>query len=264
VGIVIAIFQIPDGNLHIIACDVGQGDAILTIYKNIQILTDGGPDNKVLDCLGKHLPFWDREVELVISTHPDADHSTGLINVIKKYKVDKILVNPVETGSETYRVLESVVGSRGVGVIKPAKGMHLRLDLIYLDIVSEFDSQNSDTNANSIVYKLKFGKFLALFPGDIPLRVSDELALFLGPVNYIKIPHHGSKNGLTQNLLEKLVPGGSAKVVGVISVSKKNPWGFPSPEILKMLGDRNIQILQTDLIGDVEVVTDGGKIWWKK
>jgi len=145
-GIIIAILQLPDKNLHIIACDVGQGDAILIIYKNVQILTDGGPDNKVLSCLGKYLPFYDREIELVVSTHPDADHSTGLIEVVKKYKVDKILVNPVDPGTEIYRVLEKMVGSRGVGVIAPESGMQLGLGLIHLDILSEFDPQNGNTN----------------------------------------------------------------------------------------------------------------------
>jgi len=119
-----------------------------------------------------------------------------------------------------------------------------------------------------------------LFTGDIPPEVADELAQQVGTVNYIKIPHHGSKNGLTQNLLEKLVGGpprsslqhepytdsiekASAKAVGVISVGAKNPWGFPSSEILQMLKNYNVQVLRTDLMGDVEVVTDGEKIWWK-
>ena len=88
VGLTIALFQLPDGNLHVIACDVGQGDAILVIYKDVQILTDGGPDQKVLNCLGKYLPFYDKEIELIISSHPDADHLTGLVDVINKYKVD--------------------------------------------------------------------------------------------------------------------------------------------------------------------------------
>jgi competence protein ComEC len=256
--VLIAIFQLPDGNLHIIACDVGQGDAILVIYKNIQILTDGGPDDKVISCLGKYLPFWDRNIELVISTHPDADHSTGLIDVVKKYNVGSILINPVEVSTETIRVLQNAVGSRGVRVIRPGYGMGLGLDLIHLDILSRFDPQISDTNANSVVYKLKFGKFLALFPGDIPQNAADALAGTVGPVNYIKIPHHGSKNGLTDNLLKATMPK-----IAVISVSKKNSWGFPSPEILEMLKNYNVKVLRTDEMGDVEVVTDGEKIWWK-
>jgi competence protein ComEC len=258
-GVVIAITQLPDDNLHIIACNVGQGDAILVTYKNIQILTDGGPDSSVLDCLGKYIPFWDRDIELVILSHPDADHLTGLVDVIKRYNVDSILKNPTEVSTEIQRLLENAVGGRGVRVIEPDINMSFRLDLIYLDIVSEYDFTNADTNYNSIVYKLKFKAFSGLFMGDIPPEVSDKLAEQMETVNYIKVPHHGSRNGMTKNLLKVLVPK-----VAVISVSAKNPWGFPSNEILQMLKDyNNVEVLRTDLMGDVEVISDGERIWWK-
>jgi competence protein ComEC len=279
VGIVIAIFQLPDGNLHIITCDVGQGDAILVTYKNIQILTDGGPDRKVLNCLGRNVPFWDRNIELVISTHPDSDHSTGLVDVIKQYNVGKILINSIDPGTDIYRLLESAVGGRGVGVVNPKGGMVLGLDLIHLDILSPSEAMFSkltvkdegdklskysigkDTNSYSIVYRLSFKKFSGLFTGDIPKEVSDGLSILSGVegVNYIKIPHHGSANGLTINLLKAAMPK-----VAVISVGSKNMWGFPAPEILKMLTDNNVTVLRTDKMGDVEVITDGEKIWWKK
>ncbi len=265
-GLVIAIFQLPDGNLHIIACDVGQGDAILVIYKNIQILTDGGPDNKVIGCLGRHLPFWDRTIELVISTHPDADHSTGLIDVIKKYNAPQILINPIDPGTQVYKALEKEVGGKGVHVINPTKGMTLGVDMIQLDILSPSEnlkSQNSNlktgqTNLFSIVYLLNYGHFRAFMPGDAPPAVLDELATgwSMGTVNYIKIPHHGSANGLTENLLKALMPK-----VAVISVSAKNIWGFPAPEIIEMLNKYGVKTLRTDQIGDVIVSTDGDRYW---
>jgi len=254
----VAIGQLPDGNLHVIACDVGQGDAILITYKNTQILTDGGPDTSVLNCLGRHIPFWDRDIELIVSTHPDSDHATGLIDVIERYNVDSILKNPIDPGTDVYRLLENAVGGRGVRVITPEESMLLRLDLIHLDILSRYDPTNTDTNFNSIVYRLEFGDFSGLFMGDIPPKVADELAGRVEKVNYIKIPHHGSKNGMTPNLLKVLMPK-----VAVISVGAKNMWGFPAVEILQMLKDNNVQVLRTDLLGDVEVITDGQKIWWK-
>lgn len=282
--IAVAIFQLPDGNLHIIACDVGQGDAILIIYKNIQILTDGGPGSLVLNCLERHVPFWDRDIELVVSTHPDSDHSTGLVDVIKRYNVDKILINPIDPGTDIYRLLENAVGGRGVGVINPVRGMVLGLDLIHLDIVSPSNdmfsklivenegnklseySISKDTNLYSVVYKLSFKKFSGLFLGDVPKEMSDVLSTdsAVEGVNYIKVPHHGSANGLTQDLLEKITSFGSIHpLIGVISVGAKNPWGFPAPSILKMLSDYNAIVLRTDKMGDVEVITDGEKIWWK-
>jgi competence protein ComEC len=280
----IAIFQIPDSNLHIVACNVGQGDGILITYGKIQILTDGGPDKSILTCLGKHIPFWDRDIELVILTHPDADHSTGLVSVLENYDVKEFLINPANPGTEVFRALENEVGSRGTHILYPVSGMKLRVGLICLDILSpsqellnklivkDADSKlsvyeiNKETNLYSIVYKLSFtphqsdgAGFKALFLGDIPPEVSDGLSTVseIEGLNYIKIPHHGSVNGLTENLLKASMPE-----VAVISVGK-NSWGFPKPEILMMLSKYSVKILRTDLQGDIEVVTDGERYWVK-
>lgn len=274
-GILIAVFQFPDNNLHIIVCDVGQGDAILITYGTTQILTDGGPDKSVLTCLGKYMPFWDRQIELIISTHPDADHSTGLVDVLQTYKVDKILINPVDPGTEVYKALVFEVGGRGISVINPVAGMRLGLGLIYLDIVSPNDTLlnqlslkdtssklakydiSGETNRYSVVYKLSFKNFSGLFPGDMSPEVSDSIAAYsnIGTVNYIKIPHHGSVNGLTENLLKESMPK-----IAVISLGQ-NSWGFPRPEILDMLAKYGVEVLRTDQTGDINVTTDGEKYW---
>lgn len=269
--VVIADFQIPDGNFHIIACNVGQGDATLLIYKNIQVLVDGGPDQKVLDCLGKYLPFYDRDLELVISTHPDADHFMGLIEVFRRYKVDNYLVNNITISKPEYQVLEKEVGRQGVSVIYPHQGREIKVDLIQLDTLAPLGQStnynlqftntktitDTETNEYSIVSLARFKNFSALLTGDIPTDVSDNLAVNwrFGLVNYIKISHHGSKNGLTQNLLEKTMPG-----LATISVGKNN-YGHPSQEILQMLNKQMINVLRTDKVGDIEVITDGMS-WW--
>ena len=275
--VTLAVFQTPDSNLHIIACNVGQGDAILVTYKNTQILTDGGPDNSVLSCLGKHMPFWDRDIELVISTHPDSDHSTGLVEVSKNYNIAEILINPADPGTEVFRALENEVGSRGIHALYPVGGMKLRVGMIYLDILGPSQEQidslvvkdlsstlakyeiKEETNLYSIVYKLSFKNFSGLFTGDMPPEVSDRLAgeSGIGVVNYIKIPHHGSVNGITENLIKVVMPK-----VAIISLGK-NPWGFPRPEILDMLGRYNVNVLRTDKEGDIVVITDGDRYWIK-
>ena len=272
---VVALTQLPDGNLHVIACDVGLGDAILITYGKTQILTDGGPDKSVLSCLGKYMPFWDRDVELIISTHPDKDHSSGLIEVVKNYRVGGILINPIDPGTSVYEVLKKEVGGRGIPVISPVAGMSLGVGLIYLDIlnpskelyakliINDLNDNmakyliSRDTNLYSIVYILSFKNFSGFFPGDIPKELSDELSKVVteGGVNYIKIPHHGSVNGLTENLLKSLVPK-----VAVISVGK-NMWNFPRPEIIDMLARYNVKVLRTDQAGDIRVTTDGTKYW---
>lgn len=265
--VVIAIFQLPDKNLHVVACNVGLGDAILVTYGNTQILTDGGPDKSVLTCLGKYMPFWDRDIELVISSHPDADHLTGLADVVKNYNIGKLVMSPVDSGTELYRVLKKKVGGRGIPVIDPVEGMNLRVGLIYLDILSPSENLKSqistlksgETNLFSVIYLLTYGQFIAFMPGDAPPEVLDSLAAkqSVGSVNYIKIPHHGSINGLTENLLKVLVPK-----IAVISVGK-NSWNFPRPEIIDMLNKYGVKTLRTDEVGNIEVITDGTKFWVK-
>ncbi len=300
----IAIFQIPDSRLHVIACDVGQGDAILAVYKNVQILTDGGPDKKVVDCLGRYMPFWDREVEVVINTHPQLDHYGGLVEVFRKYKVDNFIANALDSSASEYQVLKREVGRGGVKVINPLSGMYVRYDLMHLDIfwpsfaflasegapsienkLGTFTSKR-DPNDFSVQAILSLGEFDALLTGDIGYNMADEvLRNFVvsdsRTIEYIKVPHHGSKNGLTQSLLEKIVPGGlpltevqhepsmdnsekaNAKPVGVISVGRKNRYGHPAPEILEILKEYGIKTLRTDQMGNVEVVTDGKSFWVK-
>lgn len=99
--VLIAAFQLLDGNLHILACNV-VGDAVLVTYRTTQILTNGGSDKSVLNCFGKYMPFWDRNIELDISINLDADHAAGLTDVIKNYNVCKILINPIDPGTSVY------------------------------------------------------------------------------------------------------------------------------------------------------------------
>lgn len=273
--LVSSLSQLPGDNLHIIACDVGQGDALLLKYKNTQILTDGGPNNRVLDCLGRHVPFWDRDLELVILTHPDADHLTGLIDVFENYDVSSFLTNSIDPGTKVYGVLRSLVGGSKIRVLTPVEGTKIRLGKIYLDILAPtgqvlgeltenpsagaLDKYKIEPGANlySIVYHLSFGSFDGLFTGDIPPEVADSVALKKSneTFEYIKIPHHGSKNGTTVNLLRGYMPG-----VAVISLGK-NSYGHPHKEVLDMLEAVGAKVYRTDLMGDVEIVTNGEKYW---
>ena len=257
------VWATPKKKLHLVACDVGQGDAILAVYGDVQILTDGGAGNKVLDCLGRHMPFWDREIELVILTHPDKDHFMGLIEVFRRYRVDNFLYNGLKSGSHEYQVLENEVGGGGTKTIAAREGIVLRMGKIHLDILSPTEEQLGslptkimEKNEYSIVTILSLGSFDALLTGDVENEAADNLADGIKAtrketIEYIKVPHHGSKNGLTQKLLEAVVPK-----LAVISVGK-NSYGHPSGEVIKLLNSKGIKTLRTDEIGDVEVISDG-------
>ncbi len=277
-----SVFTFPDSNLYLIACDVGQGDAILIVFRSTQILVDGGPDIKVVECLSKYLPFWDRKIEGVVLTHPQLDHMTGLIEVFKRYKVDIFLTTPLSSSTNEFRVLKNLVGSKGVKVVNAEQSLSLRSGLIHLDIlwptqeffersVEEFVGANvagvlggyttkRDPNEFSVVTLLEFEKFQALLTGDIVPEIEEEL-LSLGlidDVEYIKVPHHGSKNGLTREFLDASNPE-----VAVISSGKHNPYGHPHEEVVDLLEEKKVKILRTDEMGNVIVVSDGLR-WWIK
>ena len=260
----LAVFSI-DTKLHVIACNVGQGDAILIQRINTQILIDSGPNDSVLNCLGKYMPFWDRTIELAILTHPDKDHSGGYLDVFKHYKIKDFLTNDLNNklfSSQYIELLEKEVGGSGTEVIYPQTGMGIRVGLIYLDILHpDRTFGDSKTNNYSIVNLLKFGNFKAIFTGDIEDLISDEVATNskIQTVDYIKVPHHGSKNGLSEKLLQAIKPK-----VAVISVGRKNSYGHPHREVLEILEKYDVNIKRTDEMGDVEIISDGQDLWTKK
>lgn len=105
---------LSDKNFHLIFCDVGQGDGILIKTPSGQdIIVDGGPsDNSMVDCLSRNLPFWDREIDAVYMTHPDADHLTGLVEVIRTYNVKYFGMSNAPKSTEVYKELLRVLQSK--------------------------------------------------------------------------------------------------------------------------------------------------------
>jgi competence protein ComEC len=258
VSLFLTLFSSLDNSFKIIACDVGQGDAILVTYQKVQILTDGGPDNSVLTCLNKYIPFWDREIELVVLTHPQLDHYGGLIEVLKRFKVNTFITSDFQASTQGLEALKNALGGSGARVVTPDTDTKIRLGMIYLDILHPSqDTSIVAVNDLSIVSILTFKNFEAILTGDIGKRGIDEMLekRALRDVDYIKIPHHGSRNGLTPDLLEATTPE-----VAIISVGKDNSYGHPHEDVLKMLTEFGVKYFRTDEEGDI-VVTSDGESW---
>jgi competence protein ComEC len=240
-------------NLKVVFLDVGQGDAILILQGSKQILIDGGPDGqRVLEKLGEHIPFWDRNIEIVIATHPDQDHIDGLVDVMKTYKVNEIMDNSETTDSQIYKKYLETIQEKNIPRLLGKAGMDIELDDgAQLNIVSpgdQLDNNSKDTNLDSIVTKLTYGGSSFLFTGDLPTVKEDELIKNNVDLSarILKVAHHGSKYATSDAFLDIVRPQEA-----VISVGKNNRYGHPAQEILERLKSKNIRISRTDEVGDV-------------
>jgi competence protein ComEC len=246
-----------DQTLRVVFLNVGQGDAILISSGSDQILIDGGKDGKLLlEELGKYVPFWDRSIETVIETHPDADHIGGLIDLFETYKVENVLKTHMPADSQTYRKLEEEIVANGSKIIEAEKGDVIKFpNGAEADILYPFNSilgtTEKNTNVESVTMKLTFGKNTFLFAGDLPSEKEKEL-IASGvdlQADFLKISHHGSKYSSSDEFLEAVKPKDA-----IISVGRNNNYGHPNQEALQRLLSHGINIFRTDQGGDIEYI----------
>jgi len=239
--------------VKVIFLDVGQGDAILIMQGTNQILIDGGPSGQVLmEKLGRYVPFWDREIELVIATHPDQDHIEGLLELMQNYQIGALLESTVQSKSQLYQKFEELVSQKQIKKVDAIAGIKIKLDQAEMEILSPRGIVPTgvvkDTNAYSVVAKLVFGENSFLLTGDFP--DTEEQKLLQENVNVsaqvLKVAHHGSKYASTVEFLEKVHPQSA-----IISVGANNRFGHPTQEVLGRLKSYGINIFRTDEIGDI-------------
>jgi competence protein ComEC len=259
----LAVLSLPDGRLHVAFLDVGQGDAILiTTPAGRQILIDGGPTATDLTWrLGQEMPFWDRSLDMVVSTHPDADHLAGLLPLLDRYQVEQTLVTDLAGDSSLYREWETQLAEAQLTPTIAQAGMQFFLDSgVITTIISPGPATASidEPNNHSIVLHLRLGRISFLLPGDIEEPVERNLVLSHTPLaaTVLKSPHHGSKTSSTEMFLDEVNPQ-----VVVISVGEDNQFGHPSPEVLDRYAERGSSVFRTDEHGTIEFSTDGQRLW---
>lgn len=276
---------------EIVFCDVGQGDAILVLDGSFQMLLDGGPDASVLSCLYRYLPTGDDTIELVILSHPDADHFSGLTAVFDTFHVDQLWIQSIGKSSvEFYNFYQSVwraINSSSLQVYAPYFGDYVCVSAhvcvrvlsdfrdflpvnIYQqyvsfenlsDMLNKFVPLSYDYNNGSIVINLYFDHKLFLLTGDA--EDSQELAIvnsgLLTKVDVLKAGHHGSKSSSSPQFLGIALPE-----TVIISCGKNNSYGHPHKQTLSRLESLNSTVFRTDTMGDIIYACfDFGSCSWR-
>ena len=167
----------PDFLLHINFYDVGQGSSVLVqTYLGRQVLINGGGTDTVLSDLGQDLPFYDHSLDLVIVTNPDASHLLGLIDVLKRYKIEKILLPSLAGNSAAYTEFMNLIASQRIEKIYAYEGQRIWLDEgTVFDVLWPPVSAGSQDASGTIVGRLIFGKNKILLAGNADAKAEQQL-----------------------------------------------------------------------------------------
>ncbi|HLD28029.1 MAG TPA: MBL fold metallo-hydrolase [Patescibacteria group bacterium] len=261
-GQVLSGFDFNNENvLEVYFLDVGQGDStLIRTPASDDILIDGGPDNTVIKKLGEYMPFYDWDIELMILTHPHSDHLVGLIEVLERYEVDKILMTGVLHTTDDYLTFLDIIKDKQIPVeiIDSQRQLtlgDLTINILYSD-QSFYQQSVENLNNTSIVTKLVYGNTSILMMGDYEDEEKMVEANVDVSADILKVGHHGSNNGNNVSFLEAVSPK-----YAVILVGADNFYGHPHYRTIRNLEKLDAQIYRTDQDSDVIFYSDGQDIW---
>lgn len=267
------LLSLPDGKLHVYVLDVGQGDAILIRAPTGEfILVDGGPDAAVVAQIDRVMPFYERQIDLMILSHPHADHVNGLVEVLKRYEVKQVMMTGVSYKFAGYSAFLEQISQQKIPVVYAGARNDYHLGNLFFDMIFPLQSLQGKTfenhNNGSIVFRLIYGQKVFYFSGDAELQEEEKIlaaridggrqpnsynASYLDlRADFLKASHHGSKTSSSEALLDRMEP-----LYAAISDGLQNKFKHPHAETIEHLMARKIEILRTDLDGMIEAVSDG-------
>lgn len=233
--------------------DVGQGDAILLKLPAHNILIDGGPRNSNVVQYLKDQGV--QELDLVVATHPHADHISGLIDVLKTFPVKEVLDPAVPHTTKTFEEYLTTIDELDIKFTEAQAGMKYQFGDTRLDVLHPDITEGYSLNNVSVVVKATHGKARFLFTGDIEKEVEAALLSKDIEAEILKISHHGSASSSTVSFIDKVDP-----MAGVIMVGADSDYGHPTSEVLNRLQTRGIRVYRTDQNGTVVFKTDGNAL----
>ena len=261
-----AALSLPDQRLHVAFVDVGQGDgAFITTPSGRQIVVDGGPDPlAMVRALGARMPPVDRTVDIVVLTHPHADHVNGLLEVLRRYEVALVLERQIAYESPPHQAWRGLVEGSAARVVQAEAGQVISMgDGVILRVVSPparlLQGTVSDVDNSSVVLRVEYGDVSFLLTGDMFEEGEAALVGSGAPIDsdVLKVGHHGSRNSSSLEFLASVSPA-----IAVIATGEDNRFGHPHAETLEALQQHvsGELLFLTSERGAVEFVTDGRRL----
>jgi competence protein ComEC len=234
----------PPPGLRIEVLDVGQGDAILLQPRNAPaVLVDGGPPGDGL--VAKLHDEGVSRLGAAVVTHDQSDHAAGIAEALGRLPISRLVYGRLD---RRFLAAARAVGTRPEQV---AAGTTLRSGSLRLEVIwppptlLAEDPPDTDPNALALVILARWRHFTMLLTADAE---AESTPLDPGPVDVLKVAHHGSDDAGLGPLLDRIRPR-----LAVISVGADNPYGHPTPGTLATLAAHHVPTLRTDLDGTVEI-----------
>ncbi len=258
IALVILSSQAQPPKLNVSFLDIGQGDSIFVrTPSGHDMLIDGGPSNAVLERLDVQMNYFDRGIDVIIATHPDSDHVTGLIPVLEKFKVDDLVISGTKSDTETFAYVDRRMKAEEAVMHVARRGDVIDFqDGVIVTVLHPYGGEKfKDTNSASVSVLIAYGKETFLLTGDLPIAYEQGLVssgLLPRGITVFKAGHHGSKTSSGEPLLSYLRPEYS-----VISAGAANRYGHPDSETINRLERYSREILSTIGRGTVTFLSDG-------
>ena len=242
-------------NVTIKFINVGQGEAILIALPEKTMLIDAGPTGsapkiaQVLQELGRN------KIDYLVATHPDEDHIGGMADVISSTQIGTIYAPNKTNNTATYRKFLTAIQNNNLQITLAEAGTIIdQNDAYKLEILwPTKDANFPDTNDYSIIIKLTVGNKTFLFTGDAPTNAI--LNSNPGHIDVLKVSHHGSRTGTTEQLVRKLSP-----TYAVVSYALDNSYGHPMQSVLNALHKHSVEVWGTGANGTITITCDGTTI----
>lgn len=239
----------PRGKLSIHFLDVGQGDSTLLVSPSgKQILIDGGPDFSALEGLGRHVPFFDRSLDLLVLTHPQRDHMRSFQEVLRRHRIKAVFLTGVAADLPEYAGFLELLREQRIPLLlaDPSRdidlGDGLLLDTVWPPPAPFGQTVEGDLNDTSIVLRALYRGHKILFTGDIE-KGAEEMILATGTdvrSDIMKVAHHGSRTSSSTGFLLAVRPS-----LAIVSAGRNNRFGHPHREVVERYRSLGIPLRST-------------------